>query len=167
MTVARMHSQRKVQRGKNKPRYTRQKPIKRGGRPVAAVPATGATAGIPGTWTPPGSTPRANPASMTGIVATPATAWTSGQYVQTQLAGAAGRTSWSGTAWVGGAAPLEDDFDPSNPGNYTIAVIEAWVDSHPSEADEVLEAEEAGQRRVTLVSWLQGFISDRDDGHIP
>jgi len=75
--------------------------------------ATGATAGIPGTWTPSGcdvpetaqAVIQANPA----IVASPATAWTSGQYVQTLAAGAAGRVTWTGTNWVGGAAPLEDE----------------------------------------------------------
>lgn len=69
------------------------------------VPATGATAGIPGTFTPPGSTPPANVAGMAGITASPATPWTTGQFVQTGTAGAAGRSSWSGTDWVGGAAP--------------------------------------------------------------
>jgi hypothetical protein len=72
------------------------------------VPATGATAGIPGTWTPAGSTPPADLAALQGsaIVATPVTAWTSGQYVQTQEVGAAGRATWTGAGWVGGAAPL-------------------------------------------------------------
>lgn len=69
------------------------------------TPATGATAGIPGTWTPPGSTPPAAPAAMAGIVATPATAWTTGQFVQTGTAGAAGRVTWTGSGWVGGVAP--------------------------------------------------------------
>jgi hypothetical protein len=76
----------------------------------AAVYATGATAGIPGSWTPAGSiVPATQTAVMTGkpltITATPGTAWTTGQYVQTQTAGASGRVSWTGTAWVGGAAP--------------------------------------------------------------
>ena len=70
--------------------------------------ATGATAGIPGTWTPAGSDPPANLADTTGVVASPTTPWTSGQYVQTLLAGAPGRVTWSGTAWVGGAAPMAD-----------------------------------------------------------
>jgi hypothetical protein len=71
------------------------------------IPATGATAGTPGTWTPPGSTPPASSSGATsaGIVATPLTAWTTGQYVQGTLAGAAGRMCWTGTAWVGGVAP--------------------------------------------------------------
>lgn len=73
--------------------------------------ATGATAGIPGTWTPGGSTPPASlEALMAGtpntITASPATPWTSGQFVQTATAGTTGRATWTGTAWVGGAAPL-------------------------------------------------------------
>ena len=72
------------------------------------VPATGATAGIPGAWTPAGSTPPADLATLQGssIVASPATGWTTGQYVQTGTAGAAGRATWTGSGWVGGAAPL-------------------------------------------------------------
>lgn len=72
------------------------------------VPATGATAGTPGSWTPPGSSAPtdAAQAGAWGVVASPATAWTSGQYVQGTTVGAAGRMSWSGSAWVGGAAPL-------------------------------------------------------------
>ena len=76
-----------------------------GGTP--AVPATGATAGIPGTWTPPGSTPPASVAALQAgaVVASPATGWTAGQFVQTGTAGAAGRATWTGTGWVGGVAP--------------------------------------------------------------
>jgi len=69
------------------------------------APATGATAGIPGTWTPPGSIPPASAGAAAGIVATPSTPWTTGQYVQGTVAGAAGRMTWSGTNWVGGVAP--------------------------------------------------------------
>lgn len=75
------------------------------GPPV--VPATGATAGIPGSWTPAGSTPPADVAALQGssIVASPATPWTTGQYVQTATPAAPGRATWSGTGWVGGVAP--------------------------------------------------------------
>jgi hypothetical protein len=74
-------------------------------------PATGAAAGIPGTWTPSGAQAPADAAeaSAWGVVASPATPWTSGQYVQGTTAGAAGRATWTGTGWVGGAAPLETD----------------------------------------------------------
>jgi hypothetical protein len=67
-------------------------------------PSTGATAGAPGTWTPPGSQPPANAADLGGVTASPATAWTTGQYVQTGTPGAAGQVHWSGTAWVVGVA---------------------------------------------------------------
>ena len=69
--------------------------------------ATGATAGTPGTFTPPGSQPPANVAGMTGITASPATAWTTGQYVQTATAGAGGQAYWNGTAWVAGVAAAQ------------------------------------------------------------
>ena len=60
-----------------------------------AALATGATAGTPGTWTPGGSVA---PASVTlcrrsSITASPATAWTVGQYVQTLTAGTTGQGS--------------------------------------------------------------------------
>jgi hypothetical protein len=70
----------------------------------ARVPATGATAGSPGVWTPAGSQPPANAtaAGIAGIVATPNTAWTTGQYVQGSTLGAAGQMYWSGSTWIGG-----------------------------------------------------------------
>ena len=72
----------------------------------AAAPATGATAGIPGTWTPGGSTPPANAAGATSasVTASPTTAWTTGQYVQGSTAGTGGEMHWSGTAWAAGKA---------------------------------------------------------------
>lgn len=66
-----------------------------------AVTATGATAGTPGTFTPSGSVAPANLAAMTGVVASPATAWTTGQYVAT---GDAAHVHWSSTAWAAGPA---------------------------------------------------------------
>jgi hypothetical protein len=76
--------------------------------PGGAAMATGATAGIPGTWTPGGSTAPASVSALQGaapaIVASPASAWTTGQFVQTGTAGAAGQAHWNGTAWVSGAA---------------------------------------------------------------
>jgi hypothetical protein len=108
MAQVRMHSPPARTTKRTSFRWHRQRPITRGGASdhgPAAIPATGATAGTPGTWTPSGSTPPVSPAAMTGITASPATAWTSGQYVQTQLAGAPGETCWTGSAWVGGRAP--------------------------------------------------------------
>ena len=72
-------------------------------------PASGASAGIPGTWTPSGSDPPANVADLiagtpNAVTATPGTAWTTGQYVQTATAGASGEANWNGTAWEAGRA---------------------------------------------------------------
>lgn len=64
-------------------------------------PATGATAGTPGTFTPDGSTIPANLAALTGVTATPATAWTTGQSV---VLGDTSDASWNGTVWVAGPA---------------------------------------------------------------
>lgn len=66
-----------------------------------AVDATGATAGTPGTFTPAGATPPANLAAMSGITATPATAWTTGQYV---ALGDVSHAHWDGSAWTAGEA---------------------------------------------------------------
>jgi hypothetical protein len=79
--------------------------------PVQApqVPATGANAGIPGSWTPAGSQPPASVSALAAgnpntVVASPTTAWTTGQYVQTRTAGAVGEAFWNGTTWINGRA---------------------------------------------------------------
>jgi hypothetical protein len=74
---------------------------------AGSTAATGATAGTPGTWTPSGSTPPANAAGATsaGVTASPASAWTTGQYVQGSTAGTGGEMHWSGTAWATGKGP--------------------------------------------------------------
>ena len=65
--------------------------------------ATSATAGTPGTWN--GTAPsNAVAANALGITATPATAWTTGQYVQGSVAGAPGQMHWTGTTWATGPA---------------------------------------------------------------
>jgi hypothetical protein len=67
------------------------------------IAATGATAGTPGTFTPSGATTPANLAGLTGVTASPATAWTTGQHV---ILGDATHAHWDGTApWVAGNAP--------------------------------------------------------------
>lgn len=78
------------------------------------TPATGATAGTPGTWTPGGSTAPSSVANLiagtpNAVTASPATAWTAGQYVQTGTAGLPGQAHWDGTAWVAAPAFLADD----------------------------------------------------------
>jgi hypothetical protein len=69
--------------------------------PPPTVVATGATAGSPGTFTPSGAGAPANLAAMSGIVATPSTAWTTGQSV---VLGDASHCHWNATAWVTGLA---------------------------------------------------------------
>jgi hypothetical protein len=127
------------------------------GSPAPTVPSTGATAGIPGIWTPAGSLPPATlTALMTGVpnvvVASPTSGWTGGQFVQTRTAGGAGRACWTGAAWVGGIAPGLRDA--------TIDDVKAYVNGLPGDNErssiiqEVLDAERQGQNRTTLVSWL-------------
>jgi hypothetical protein len=64
----------------------------------AGAAATGALAGIPGSFTPAGAQ---LPLAMTGITATPATAWTPGQYVVLRDGS---YQHWTSTAWAGGKA---------------------------------------------------------------
>jgi len=72
---------------------------------AGVITPTGATAGIPGAFTPAGATIPANLAALTGanpaIVASPATTWTTGQYVTLGT----GTAHWNGTAWTSGAKP--------------------------------------------------------------
>lgn len=68
--------------------------------------ATGATQGTPGTWTPVDAYPPKDYTDLTDgapvVVASPATAWTSGSYVVLEDGSHA---HWNGTAWVAGNAP--------------------------------------------------------------
>ena len=70
----------------------------------ATYAPTTAYAGNPGSFAPDGATVPANAAAITTLVASPKTAWTTGQHVQSATAGATGRAYWNGTAWVTGAA---------------------------------------------------------------
>jgi len=75
----------------------------------AGDPSAGATAGTPGTWTPAGTVAPSSVSNLTAgvpqpVVASPNTAWTTGQYVQTGTAGVGGQAHWDGTAWVAGPA---------------------------------------------------------------
>jgi len=69
--------------------------------PVEPPPTTGATAGAPGTWTPAGAVAPAAFADLGAITATPATAWTTGDYV---VLGDASEAYWDGAAWAVGRA---------------------------------------------------------------
>jgi hypothetical protein len=120
---------------------------------ILGPPATGATAGTPGTWTPPGSkAPASRNALATGVpnavTANPATPWTTNQRMvclNGELA------SWSGTSWVGGPAPLAE-FDPKD---FTIAEVLDYVDANPDELADVLLLELDGKNRSTLIAQLE------------
>lgn len=67
------------------------------------IPATGATAGTPGSFTPTGATPPADLAAMSTVVASPATAWATGQHV---VLGDSSHAWWDSDSWEGpGEAP--------------------------------------------------------------
>lgn len=75
----------------------------------ADVMASTFTAGTPGTVTPANATEPSTFAELTAaspaVVASPTSAWTTGQYVQLPGTTAAGdRVSWNGTAWVNSVA---------------------------------------------------------------
>lgn len=73
---------------------------------AAANIASGATAGTPGTWTPAGAAAPATLAALQGatpaIIATPNTAWTTGQWVDL---GNGNDAHWDGDSWETGIAP--------------------------------------------------------------
>lgn len=129
--------------------------------PSSVVPGT------PGSFQPPTATIPANLTALQNLGPLGQTvAWTTGQRV---VLGDASEAYWAGTVWlVGRVAVLGSDAHATTPGNYTIAEIETWVDANPDQADEVLAAEQARSTpRITLVDWLQGFISHRDEGTTP
>jgi hypothetical protein len=72
-----------------------------GAIPLGTV-ATGATAGIPGTYTPANSYAPDALADMDSVTASPATLWTAGQYV---VLGDGSHAYWTGTAWAAGESP--------------------------------------------------------------
>ena len=66
---------------------------------VVATGASGTAA--PGTFSPAGAMAPSNLAAMTGLTATPNTAWTTGMYVRL---GDGSTAHWNGTSWVSGIA---------------------------------------------------------------
>jgi len=71
------------------------------GKPSAGASPPIGYAGTPGSWsgTPPATF---SAATSAGAIASPTSAWTTGQYVQGSTAGATGEMHWSGTAWTTG-----------------------------------------------------------------
>jgi len=93
------------------------------------VPATGAIAGTPGTFTPEGSTPPFDLAAMAPIVASPIAAWTTGQFV---MMGNNNSCHWNGTNWAGGGAAVEDpEVQSTTPTmSWTKADIIEWIEKN-------------------------------------
>src|SRR5262245_35538463 len=50
---------------------------------------------------------------------------------------------------------MSDEPTTYDPGEHTVDEVKEYVTANPDQADEVLAAEQAGQNRVTLVSWLE------------
>jgi hypothetical protein len=66
--------------------------------------------------------------------------------------------------WDESAPDPEDEVDVEpdetfDPADHTIDDVKAWVEANPDYAPDVLEAEEGGKNRVTLVDWLTDFGS--------
>lgn len=76
-------------------------PVLTEGAAAVGTPATGATSGTPGSFTPSNSYAPETLAGMSTVTATPATAWTTGQYV---VLGDGTEAHWTGTAWAAGRA---------------------------------------------------------------
>ena len=43
-----------------------------------------------------------------------------------------------------------------NPGNQTVDEVKDYVTANPAERDRILDDEQSGKNRVTLVEWLSG-----------
>jgi len=72
------------------------------------IPPTGATAGTPGAWTPPGSDVPSTLAEANALGLSLGAAWTGGTYLPLDPVGT---VYWDGTAFVLGVAPALDDGD--------------------------------------------------------
>jgi hypothetical protein len=74
-------------------------------------PATGATAGTPGVFTPTGYLAPLHIADLVTVTASPETPWTAGQYV---VLGDGSEAHWNGSMWLAGRMPdIELPIEPS------------------------------------------------------
>jgi hypothetical protein len=119
------------------------------------TPATGATAGTPGVFTPPGSDSPDDLAELqdSGVVASPATAWTTGQRV---VLGDASTAYWNGTAWVAGQPAAAVAVTEAN----TKAEIVEWL------LDHGVDLSESALNALTKAELLElvADVLDDDDG---
>lgn len=58
--------------------------------------------------------------------------------------------------WTGAGEPPEIDPGGYDPGDDTVADVQAYVEANPDQRSTVLAAEKAGKNRSTLVDWLSG-----------
>ncbi|MGW8743552.1 phage tail tube protein [Streptomyces sp. NPDC055794] len=65
--------------------------------PLGGTLATGASAGTPGSFTPDGAVAPETLAALAGVIATPTSAWTTGQHV---VLGDGSKAKWDGSAWA-------------------------------------------------------------------
>ena len=102
-----------------------------------------------------------------GYVAKPTTAWTTGQHITIGTF----QFNWSGAAWAAGphafmaeadtqSADTQAASETYDPSEHTVSEVEEYVIENPEEAQAVLEAEEAGKNRVTLVNYLNNFLAE-------
>jgi hypothetical protein len=139
--------------------------IQSGSTPGGTQKPTGVVAGSPGHFTPVGCDVPDNLAELSALGPLgQTTPWAVGQYVPLDPVGSA---YWNGTQWrlgvgTGGAT---QDAHVSDPGDFTIAEIQEWLDHHPVLAlAQALRDNEAARStpRVTLLDWLDGFIESLD-----
>lgn len=50
--------------------------------------------------------------------------------------------------------PIEETTPEYDPAEHTIAEVREYVEAYPHQRDAVLDAEQSGKNRVTLVEWL-------------
>ena len=62
-----------------------------------------------------------------------------------------------GTSLRGAEGEEELDDGEYDPGDYTVAEVQEYVEENPTEIQAVYDAEIAGKNRVTLVTWLEEF----------
>lgn len=55
---------------------------------------------------------------------------------------------------LGDPAPSSAGSATYDPGDHTVTDVKEWVTAHPDQRDAVLDAEEAGKNRSTLIQWL-------------
>lgn len=89
-----------------------------------------------------------------GYVASPTTAWVSGQSIRVS----GFRFYWNGTAWAARPAGQQEDQEPTayDPGDHTVDEVKAYLGgiTDPAEWHRIHDVEATGKNRVTLLTWI-------------